>query len=66
MGGLKMSQEWMIDVLVDLRQYALKNYYVALAEQLDDAIVVAATELRANECANDDMSEQQSCAVISL
>ncbi len=61
-----MSQEWMIDVLVDLRQYALKNYYVGLAEQLDDAIVVAATELRAQECAAEDLPEQQSCSVISL
>lgn len=42
-----MSQEWIIDVLADLRQYAIRNYYMGLAEQLDDAIVVAAVEIRA-------------------
>jgi hypothetical protein len=41
-----MTQEWMIDVLADLRQYAIRNYYLELAEQIDDAIVVAAVELR--------------------
>ncbi len=42
-----MQNEWMIDVLTDLRQNALRNYYINLAEQIDDAIVVAAVELRA-------------------
>ena len=41
-----MTHEWMIDVLADLRQYAIRNYYLELAEQIDDAIVVAAVELR--------------------
>lgn len=41
-----MTHEWMIDVLADLRQYAIRNYYLDLAEQIDDAIVVAAVELR--------------------
>jgi hypothetical protein len=40
-----MSQEWMIDVLTDLRAFALKNGLMALAEQLDDTILVAAAEL---------------------
>lgn len=40
-----MTNEWIIDVLADLRQYALRHHYMALAEQLDDAIVVAAGEL---------------------
>ncbi|MGG7564654.1 hypothetical protein ACQ5SO_00640 [Rhodovulum sp. DZ06] len=40
-----MANDWIIDVLADLRQYALRNNYIALAEQLDDAIVVAAGEL---------------------
>ncbi len=43
-----MKNDWMIDVLTDLRQYALRNYYINLAEQIDDAIVVAAVELKAN------------------
>ena len=46
-----MSQEWIIDVLADLRQYAIRNYYIGLAEQLDDAIVVAAVEIRAASAA---------------
>jgi hypothetical protein len=40
-----MANEWIIDVLADLRQYAQRHQYMALAEQLDDAIVVAAGEL---------------------
>lgn len=49
----QMSQEWIIDVLADLRQYAIRNYYIGLAEQLDDAIVVAATEIRASAAVED-------------
>ncbi|MEO0680178.1 MAG: hypothetical protein AAF192_07165 [Pseudomonadota bacterium] len=41
-----MTHDWMIDVLADLRQYAVRHYYMDLAEQIDDAIVVAAVELR--------------------
>lgn len=41
-----MADAWMIDVLADLRQYAIRRYHLRLAEQLDDAIVVAASELR--------------------
>jgi hypothetical protein len=40
-----MSQEWMIDVLSDLRNFAQANGLAGLAEQLDDAILVAVTEL---------------------
>lgn len=42
-----MAEEWIIDVLADLRQYAIRHYHFRLAEQLDDAIVAAAVELRA-------------------
>lgn len=50
-----MQNDWMIDVLADLRQYALRNYYINLAEQIDDAIVVAAVELKAKaEAASED------------
>lgn len=41
-----MCNDWMIDVLKDMRQVALKNAMLNLAEQLDDAIVVAALELK--------------------
>ena len=40
-----MKNEWLIDVLADLRQFALRNNYIGLAEQLDDSIVTAAAEL---------------------
>lgn len=55
-----MAQDWIIDVLADLRQYAVRNYHLRLAEQLDDAIVVAAAELRAAETA-----PEQACAAPS-
>ncbi len=41
-----MSNEWMIDVLADLRKFALNQTMLDLAEHLDDAILVAATEVR--------------------
>jgi len=41
-----MSQEWMIDVLTDLKNFALANGLMALAEQLDDSILIAVTELK--------------------
>ncbi|MEE9453187.1 MAG: hypothetical protein V3V13_02230 [Paracoccaceae bacterium] len=40
-----MSNEWMIDVLADLRKFALNQTMLDLAEHLDDAILVAATEI---------------------
>ncbi len=43
-----MSQEWMIDVLTDLRKFAQQNGLMGLAEQLDDSILVAAAELKLN------------------
>lgn len=41
-----MSQDWMIDVLKDIRQFARTNRFPGLAEVLDDAIMVAAVEIR--------------------
>jgi hypothetical protein len=40
-----MSQEWMIDVLVDLHKFAKKNNLGQLTEQLQDTIHVATAEL---------------------
>ena len=40
-----MSQEWMIDVLLDLRKFAGKNSLERLAEQLDDTIHIAVAEI---------------------
>lgn len=41
-----MTNEWMIDVLADLRNFAAKKAMLELAEHLDDAILVAAVEIR--------------------
>jgi len=40
-----MAQNWMIDVLTDLRRFARDNKMPVLTEQLDDTILVAAAEL---------------------
>ncbi len=49
-----MANDWIIDVLADLRTFAGANGLNALAEQLDDAALVAAAELATRgECATD-------------
>jgi hypothetical protein len=40
-----VTKDWMIDVLADLRICAMNNNMNLLAEHLDDAILVAASEL---------------------
>jgi hypothetical protein len=45
-----MKAYWVIDILKDIRQFSEKNGMVELAEQLDDAIFVAATEIGAKLC----------------
>jgi len=40
-----MKAYWVIDILKDIRQFSEKNGMVELAEQLDDAIFVAASEI---------------------
>jgi hypothetical protein len=42
-----MKAYWVIDILKDIRQFSEKNGMVQLAEQLDDAIFVAAGEISA-------------------
>jgi len=44
-----MQNEWIIDVLSDLKAFARQNGLVQLAEQLDDAVLVAMTELASQE-----------------
>lgn len=39
-----MQSTWIVDVIADLRTYARTNDLSALAEQLDDALMVAAIE----------------------
>ena len=40
-----MKAYWVIDILKDIRQFSEKNGMITLAEQLDDAIFVAASEI---------------------
>lgn len=42
-----MKAYWVIDILKDIRQFSEKNGMMSLAEQLDDAIFVAASEISA-------------------
>ncbi len=51
-----MSKDWMIDVLVDLRSFAGANLMPGLAEHLDDAIMIAAAELRGEGVSADVLS----------
>lgn len=51
-----MNNMWMIDALKDLRQVAHAHAMLNLAEQLDDVIIVAATELRA--CSGDSGTDE--------
>lgn len=45
--GTAMKADWVIDILKDIRQFSEKNGMLELAEQLDDAIFVAACEIGA-------------------
>ncbi|WP_146174192.1 hypothetical protein [Litoreibacter ponti] len=40
-----MTNDWIIDVLMDLKKFSASNNLDYLAEHLDDAIMVAATEI---------------------
>ncbi len=40
-----MKNDWIIDVLMDLRKFSAKNELKYLAEHLDDTIMVATSEL---------------------
>jgi hypothetical protein len=40
-----MKNDWIIDVLMDLKKFSAKNELRYLAEHLDDTIMVASTEL---------------------
>lgn len=42
-----MKNDWILDVLDDLRAFAHDHHLPALSEQLDDARLIAASELAA-------------------
>ena len=44
-----MQNEWILDVLTDLRTFACQNGLRVLAEQIDDTRLVAAAELASSQ-----------------
>ncbi|WP_156874932.1 hypothetical protein [Sulfitobacter alexandrii] len=44
-----MRSDWILDVLADLKAYAASSNLTALAEQLDDAAILALAEISALE-----------------
>lgn len=44
-----MAHDWILDVLADLKTYATKNGLSALADELDEATLIAATEIASAE-----------------
>lgn len=46
-----MQNDWILDVLADLKAFAVANDLGALSEQLDDTLLIAASEIasRSNE-----------------
>jgi hypothetical protein len=44
-----MANDWILDVLADLKTYARKNGLSALAEQLEETTLLAATEIASAE-----------------
>ena len=44
-----MAHDWIFDVLADLKTYARKNGLSALADELDEATLIAATEIASRE-----------------
>ena len=42
-----MTNEWIVEVLTDLRAFALENGLAALASELDNTVAVACRELNA-------------------
>jgi len=44
-----MPNDWIIDVISDLKCFANNNGLPALAQQLDDAVLIAAMEIASNK-----------------
>jgi hypothetical protein len=44
-----MTHDWVLDVLTDLKAFAERNGLMALADQLDDAAMIAAAEIASSE-----------------
>lgn len=42
-----MRQDWVFDVLADLRSFAVQNGMIKLADQLEDTMIIAAADIAA-------------------
>jgi hypothetical protein len=49
-----MRHDWIIDLLNDLRAYALKNRLPILAERTEDLLEIAQAEIAARQALDDD------------
>jgi len=52
-----MRSDWILDVLSDLKNFAQANDLLVLAEQLDDATIVALAEI-AGKLENDSLASE--------
>lgn len=52
-----MEQEWVLDVLVDLKTFAQQNGMFNLAEHLDDTLIVAAAEMAVHGGQKDEVNQ---------
>ena len=57
-----LSQEWMLDLITDLRGVAEKQAMFQLAEQLDDTLLIAAREIRQTAACQDVTSGEDDLA----
>ena len=52
-----MEHDWILDVLADLRNYASRNDLPALAERLQEAVLLAAVEISSTEGVKDGVTD---------
>ncbi|MEZ5716076.1 MAG: hypothetical protein R3D85_13455 [Paracoccaceae bacterium] len=58
-----MKNDWILDVLADLKAFAKANGLVALAEQLEDTSLIAAAEIASDgEGSSGDATPEQGTA----
>lgn len=51
-----MANDWIVDVLSDLKKFAAENGLVGLAGQLDEAVLIAACEISSCEAKGQELA----------
>ncbi len=51
-----MANDWILDVLSDLKAFATRNGYEALTEKLEETVLVAATEISSSEASGPELA----------